>query len=298
MLNLTRRIAMLNLMSIPLVALVPGCGRAASSVDVRGWRGGAEDFFRAPVLVSGEREAILIDGSFNYGAGDAVVEAIRASGTALTAIYVTCNDPDYYFSLTRIAAAFPEARIIAAPETVALIEQKMDDKIAVWGPVLGEFGPQTVSDLVIPERYDGSTLTLESHDLQIITSKTMQDRRYVWVPSLEAVVGGVYAFEGLHVWMADTPTRQDRLNWLAELAALIARNPKIVIAGHAAADVDNGPGSLIFTRDYITAYEEEVARAANSAALVSAMMARFPGLGLEQGLEIGAKVAMGEMAWK
>lgn len=297
MLNLSRRCALLNLMGFSLLPLVPAQALAASPLDLKGCRGGAQDFFRAPVLLSGKREAILIDGSFNYPAGDAVVETIRATGNLLTTIYVSCNDPDYYFSLSRIAAAFPEARVIAAPETVTLIERKKDGKIAAWGPTLGEFGPQSVNDLVIPKPYHGSTLALEGIELEIVTSKTMEDRRYIWVPSLGAVVGGVYVFAGLHVWTADTPTPRDRANWVAELDALIARNPKIVVAGHAASGLDNGRDSLTFTRDYLLAYEEEVTRSANSAALVSAMTERFPGLGLKQGLEIGAKVAMGEMTW-
>jgi glyoxylase-like metal-dependent hydrolase (beta-lactamase superfamily II) len=72
-----------------------------------------------PVLITGASEALLIDGGFTLADGRAVVEAIKASGKRLTTIYVSQSDPDYYFSLGPIKAAFPEARVIAASATVA-----------------------------------------------------------------------------------------------------------------------------------------------------------------------------------
>ena len=40
-----------------------------------------------------------------------------------------------------------------------------------------------------------------------------------------------------------------------------------------------------------------MARADDSAALIDAMKRHYPGLGLEKGLEISAKVVKGEMSW-
>ena len=292
-----RRETLTGLLTLSLIPALPGIATASSALDWQGWRGGELDFFRAPVLVTGERDAILIDGSFNYPAGRALVEEIKASGKRLTTIFVSCNDPDYYFSLTPVIEAFPDARVIAAPDTIALIEKKAEGKIATWGPVLGANGPQSVEELVIPEPFTEKALTLEGSRIDIVPSEKMTDRRYLWVDELKAVFGGVYVFDNLHVWIADTPSPEDRANWAAELEALIARAPEIVVAGHADGAVDTGPESLVFTRDYLLAFEEEIARAPDSTALIAAMKERFPGLGLETGLEIGAKVAKGEMSW-
>lgn len=297
MITLSCRNTFIGLLSVGLAPALPRSSWASAPLNWAGWRGGENDFFRAPVLPTGQDEAILIDGSFTFPAGRALVEEIRATGKRLTTIFVSCNDPDYYFSLIPVVEAFPEARVIAAAETIAAMRRKALGKLAAWGPVLSENGPQTLDELVFPEPYDGHSLKLEGTTIDIVASKTMPDRRYLWVEEIEAVFGGVYAFAGLHVWTADAPTPENRAHWVAELDALIARRPQIVVAGHAASGVDNGPGSLTFTRDYLLAYEEEVARAASSADLIAAMQRRFPGLGLEQGLEIGAKVALGEMSW-
>ena len=51
------------------------------------------------------------------------------------------------------------------------------------------------------------------------------------------------------------------------------------------------------TKAYLTAFEEELAKAKDSAALKAAMEARYPNLGMGVALDIGAKVAKGEMKW-
>ena len=55
--------------------------------------------------------------------------------------------------------------------------------------------------------------------------------------------------------------------------------------------------AIAYTRDYLLAFEEEVSKAADSAALVAAMTKRYPNAGLAVALNIGAKVAKGEMKW-
>lgn len=196
---ITKRTALLGMITTTAFAMAPVSGIAASQLNWSALRGDQNDFFRAPVLVSGQTESILIDGSFNYGGGAAVVEAIKASGTTLTTIFVSINDPDYYFSLKPIVEAYPQVRVIAAPDTISKLKAKVQSKLETWGPVLGEYGPQTLDDIIIPEPFEGDTLSLEGEKIEIVASDTMADRRYLYVPSLDAVFGGVYAFDGLHV---------------------------------------------------------------------------------------------------
>ncbi|MDB6181689.1 MBL fold metallo-hydrolase [Paracoccus fistulariae] len=297
MTQMTRRSALIGLGSVATLPLMSRLSLASTTPDWTALRGGEDDFFRAPVILTGQKEAILIDGSFTYAGGEAVVAALKASGKELTTIYVSVNDPDYYFSLKPIVAAYPDARVIAASDTVALIRQKAQAKLEAWGPVLGQNGPQTMNDLTFPQIDDSATLTLEGAQIQIVTSATMADRRYLYVPSLDAVLGGVYVFDDLHVWTADTPTPGDRAKWIAELDALIARNPDVVVAGHGAHPGNSGIPALEFTRDYLRNFEREVARAKDSAELIAAMTALYPDLGMMPALDIGARVAMGEMTW-
>jgi hypothetical protein len=54
---------------------------------------------------------------------------------------------------------------------------------------------------------------------------------------------------------------------------------------------------VTYTRDYLLAFEEELTQAANADALIAAMNRRYPNAGLAPALQIGAKVAKGEMKW-
>jgi len=62
-------------------------------------------------------------------------------------------------------------------------------------------------------------------------------------------------------------------------------------------DAPLGIAAVEYTKAYLLAFEEELAKADTSADLIAAMKARFPDLGGAANLELGAKVATGEMKW-
>jgi glyoxylase-like metal-dependent hydrolase (beta-lactamase superfamily II) len=258
---------------------------------------GENGFFRAPVLIAGARDAVLIDAGFTFPDGKALAEAIKNSGKTLTTIYISQSDPDYYFSLAPIKAAFPEARVVAAPATIAAINGNIDKKLATWGPQLKENGPQTRAEIVIPEAFERKSLTLEGHAIEIVDAEGMPNRRYIHVPSLNAIFGGVLVFAGVHVWTADTQGADARARWVKNLESMAARKPAVVVPGHMAVGAALDASAPEYTRDYLVAFEEELAKAADSAALIAAMTQRYPNAGMAVALQIGAKVAKGEMKW-
>ena len=271
---------------------------AASKLNWKAIPAGATGFFRAPVLLTGPTEALLIDGGFSYPDGRAVVEAIKASGKKLTAIYITQGDPDYYFSLKPITEAFPGVKVLAASPIVAAIKASVQKKLATWGPQLKENGPQTMADIVMPEVFDGKTLEVDGEKVEVVTPERQPQTRYVWVPSLQAMFGGVLVFSGVHVWTADTPTTASRTAWIATLDEIAARKPEVVVAGHMTPDAPtSGLAGISFTKAYLAALDEELAKVKDSASLKAAMLARYPNLGMGIALDIGAKVVTGEMKW-
>lgn len=270
---------------------------ASTPLTLKHFPAGEHGFFRAPVLISGAREAVLIDGGFTLPDGKALAEAIKASGKTLTTIYISQSDPDYYFSLGPIKAAFPAARVIAASATIAAIKSSVEKKLATWGPQLKDNGPQTLADIVMPEAFDGTSIALEGQSIDIVDADGLANRRYLWVKSLDAIVGGVLVFSGTHVWTADTPGAEGRRAWIKTLDAMAARKPAVVIPGHMAPTAAIDASALTYTRDYLVAFEEELAKAADSAALIAAMTKRYPTAGMGVALQIGAKVAKGEMKW-
>ena len=246
-------------------------------------------------IVYGDKEAVLIDAQFQRNDAEALVAKIRASGRKLTTVYISQADPDFYFGLDVIRAAFPDAAIVASKETVAIIKAQMDSKLAYWGPILKDNAPTA---LVLPAVLKGDSLNLEGRKIEIRgLHGASPDRTYVWIPSLNTVAGGVLVNSGTHVWIADTQTRESRQHWLAALKDIASLKPATVVPGHYLGAAPKGLAAVSFTADYVRAFEQEAARAADSNALIGAMKQRYPTLGAVPSLELSAKVIKGEMKW-
>jgi glyoxylase-like metal-dependent hydrolase (beta-lactamase superfamily II) len=255
-----------------------------------------DNLFRTPILIEGDQEAMLVDGGFTLANGRMLLEKITKSGKKLTTIVITCADPDYYFGLGPVREAFPYARIIAMPEIAKAIQDTVAHKIEVWKPQLGSNAPQSVAEAVLPAAYPHLTLDLEGERIDIIKAK-QPNRYHLWVPSLAAILGGVQIVSGVHVWMADTPTRAERDAWIASLDDMLAHHAKVAIPGHMAPGSASDSDAIKFTRDYLVAFDQELPKARDAAALIAAMLARYPDLLMDFVLELGAKVCKGEAQW-
>ncbi|GAB4586271.1 MBL fold metallo-hydrolase [Nocardia sp. IFM 10818] len=284
--------------ALAIAATAAGCGSNDEDTTLQ-WtavRANEAGFSRAPVILTAGDESVLIDGGFTLPDGTAVADRIASIGKPLTTVFVSSSDPDYYFGLRPITQKYPDAKVIAPADVVTAIHGNVEGKIATWSPQLGDNGPRTVADVVIPEPSTATDLTVGGHTVDIVRADDL-DRYYLWSGDLDAIFGGNLVFSGEHVFIADLPSAAQRRAWIANLDAMIARNPKIVVAGHAASGTDNGIDALRFTRDYLTAFDEADARTANSAELVAAMQQRYPGLPGVTDLELSAKVVKGEMQW-
>lgn len=252
-------------------------------------------FAVSSTLVSGAQDAVLLDAQFSTVDAQKLVDMIRASGKRLTTIYISHGDPDFYFGLETLKQAFPDAKILATPQTIAHIKETSAGKLAHWGPILGAGAPKQI---ILPEPLQGDSLDLEGQKLQIVgLDGPTPDRTFVWIPSIKTVVGGIPVMAGEHVWMADTQTPQSHVDWLATLSSIESLQPARVIPGHFAPGASQDLDAVRFTADYIKAYDEEAAKAKNSGELIAAMKQRYPTLGALPSLELSAKVSKGEMKW-
>lgn len=286
------RIALAAALGLGLAAAL-----AAEPLQLQVYNPGEKAVFPvSSVIVHGPREAVLIDAQFQRNDAQALVEKIRATGRKLTTIYVSHSDPDYYFGLDVLRAAFPDAKIVATPETVAKIQASKDGKLAHWGPILKDNAPKS---LVVPAALAQRSLQVDGQTLQITGPEPA--RSFVWIPSLKTVVGGIPVLANIHVWIADTQTPASRQDWRRTLDAIAALKPAAVVPGHYLPNADgslpDGLASVAFTREYLDAFEQEGARAKDAAALIAAMVKRYPRLGEAGSLELSAKVIKGEMRW-
>ncbi|PQV54729.1 MBL fold metallo-hydrolase [Paraburkholderia sp. BL21I4N1] len=246
-------------------------------------------------IVTGAHDAVLIDAQFQRSDAEALVKKLKASGKTLTTVYISQSDPDYYFGLDVIQDAFPHAKIVATPQTVAAIKATMDGKLAYWGPVLKDNAPKR---LVLPEALHGDRLMLEGRSIEIKgLAGPAPERTYLWIPSLKTVAGGVVVNSGDHVWVADTQSEASRAAWLNTLDDIVALKPATVVPGHFTGPMPTGVKAVRFTADYLKTFDRAAAKANNSTELVDAMKRAYPDLGGVSSLELSAKVIKGEMQW-
>lgn len=243
-------------------------------------------------LISGEKDAILVDAQFSNQEAEALVERIRASGKRLTTIYISHGDPDFYFGLDVLTRAYPEARVLATPATVAYIEKTRAPKLAYWGPILKDSAPART---LVPEPLQDNLLQLEGQRIEVVGHDPQHTS--LWLPGIKAVVGGVLTSANIHLWVADAQSLEARQNWLKSLDELEALQPATLIPGHYLGEAAMNLDDLRFTRDYLLALQEELPNAKDSDALIAAMKARYPDLEDDSSLELSAKVLKGEMQW-
>lgn len=243
-------------------------------------------------LVTGDKEAILIDAQFDVQNGQALVDMIKKSGKKLTTVYISAGDPDFYFGLEPVMAAFPGVKVLADQHVVDHINLTKDAKLSYWSPILGKGAPKS---LTVPQVMTASHLTLDGERIEIKEMNT--PNAYLWAPSIKTAFGGVPVYSGVHVWMADSQTKAARSNWVKALDNLLALKPERVVPGHFLGTAPQGTAAVTFTRDYVQRFEQELAKANSSGELIEGLKKAYPSLPVDDGLAIGAKVNMGEMKW-
>ena len=248
---------------------------------------------KTATLVTGEKDALLVDAAFTRADGHRLAAAVLDSGKRLTQVFISHGDPDFYFGAEVLADAFPEAVFIATPEVRDHIKTTYEGKLEAWAAS----GVNLPTRLVEIEPQTGA-LTLEGHTFQIKGGPAeLPMHRYLFEADTRTILGGVLVFQGLHVWTADTPTDVERAAWIRLLDEMESCNPVLVIPGHRAPGAPTDVTAIRATREYLNAFAETVEAAPDGEAATTELLRRFPDLGFALSAQLGPKVVKGEMAW-
>ena len=248
---------------------------------------------KTATLITGEREAMLVDAGFTRADGHRLVAEVLDSGKALTKVFISHADPDYYWGTEVIANAFPNAELVATPLVIDHIREAYEGKLKAWEPV-GDNRPTRLVELA-PLTGD---IVFEGHRFELRGGhETILDRHYLWQPDEQAIVGGVLVFSDEHVWTADTATPEQRAAWVAVLDEMEALEPQLVVPGHRLPGASADVSAIRYTRDYLNTFEKILASTPNGAAATEALVKHYPNSGMLIAAQIGPKVAKGEMSW-
>ncbi len=277
------------------IAVAFASAQAAQPLQVKVYNADGNSFNVNSTLVYGEKEAMVIDGGFTRADGLRIAANVLDSGKQLKTIYVSQADPDYYFGVEAIKEVFPQAEVLTSPAVLAKLSAKHAGKVGFWGPKMGANAPRTP---VLPKAVDGNSLTVDGEKVEIRgATGLLAHRPYTWIPSIQAIVGNIGVFGNMHVWTADTQTVAERSAWVAQLDEMAALKPAVVVPSHMQAGTALDASAIRYTKDYLLAFEKNLASTKNSAELIGAMQQAYPQAGGAMILDISAKVGKGEMKW-
>lgn len=256
-----------------------------------------EAFEVASVIVMGKKDAVLIDAQWTLSSTHRVIAEIVDTGKNLTTIYLTHAHPDHYFGAGIIAEAFPTARVVAVPSEADIINKQFFGKIEIWEATIGSHNVCRTTTNV--ESLEQDFIELEGHRLEII-SKVIGDMRYntmVWIPAIKTLYASDVLFNQAHPFTCEI-TADERKQWIAEIDKIEKMGAEVIIPGHQRPGMQFDRSSLDFTREYLVATEEELARHDDVAGFYYAMSERFPLAHLNHlSNEMNANVFKGNRDW-
>src|SRR6266849_1348719 len=164
---------------------------------------GTQQWMWSPIsatLISGQRDAVLVDALMTVEQAHALGEWVEARGKNLTTIYVTHGHGDHCFGIGALLDRFPNARAVATPDVVQRMRQQASPTFvgnfwSVWFP------SQIPDRLVIAEELKRNVIDLEGYDLVVVEvgHTDTESTTVLHVPSVGLVVAGDDAYKDVHI---------------------------------------------------------------------------------------------------
>jgi len=231
-------------------------------------------------LVSGKRDAVLVDAPITVEQARALANWVAARGKNLMTIYATHGHGDHFFGVTTVLERFPNARFVARPEVIRIMRQQASPEslATFWNP---RFPGQISSHLAIAEELAGNVINLEGHDLVSVPLgfTDTAGTTCLHVPSIGLIVAGDAAYNGVHLHLSESPDQQRRQEWIAALDKMESLKPRAVIAGHKRVGNDDSPKILGETRGYILDFERLAMQTTTARDLYDQMLKLYPDWG-------------------
>jgi glyoxylase-like metal-dependent hydrolase (beta-lactamase superfamily II) len=264
---------------ILLAALAVSAASAQSKLELKVRTGhGQTGYDVNSTMISGEKDMLVIDSQFSLSEAHRLAAEILESKKNLAVIYITHPHPDHFFGLAVLHQAFPSARIVALPATVASAKTGWPGRQKFWFPTYGNNIPGP--DPVLPEELPAPVLTLEGEQFPI-TGGVQGDgggNSFVYIPSLKAVVAGDTVFD--HVYFG-VPKDKGREDWMKTLDQIEALKPAILIPGHEGPGAKHDLSAIAWMKKYIADWDKNVAASKNAAEMRANVLKQYPGLGME-----------------
>jgi glyoxylase-like metal-dependent hydrolase (beta-lactamase superfamily II) len=227
-------------------------------------------------LVSGKRDAVLVDTAITIDQNQKLVEWVAASGKNLTTIYATHGHGDHFFGVNTIQKRFPKARLVATREVIAVMQKQASAPVvdAYWK---ARFLGQIDSTLVVADELKGGVIELEGEQLVSVPlgHTDTESTTCLHAPSIGLAVCGDAVYNDVHLHLGESNAEGQKA-WIAALDKIESLNPVAVIAGHKRPGAPDTPNSIDETRKYIRAFGRITANTETASELYEQMLAIYP----------------------
>ena len=227
-------------------------------------------------LISGERDAVLVDALLTVGQANDLAEWVAAHRKNLTAVYITHGHGDHWFGLGAVLDRFPNARAFAVPAVIEQMRAGSTPELleAFWKP---RFDGKLPRDLVFAQPLEDHTIELEGHKLVAVElgHTDTNQTTCLHVPNVGLVVAGDAAYNDVHLYLAESDP-QGRREWIAALDTIESLRPQAVIAGHQRAGRHDGPEIIEETRQYIRDFDRIAETTSTARELYDQVLALYP----------------------
>jgi glyoxylase-like metal-dependent hydrolase (beta-lactamase superfamily II) len=186
----------------------------------------------ASTLISGTRDAVLVDPPMTNEQTAQVIKWIEASGRTLKHIFITHGHGDHWFGTGPLLERFPDVKIFAAPGTIDVMRYHASPEVRarVWDKQFPNLIPEAS---VVATTPSGNAFELEGSELRIVeVGHTDTDNTTVLhVPSIGLVVAGDAVYNGVHLYLAESANGGIQ-KWMTALDTIAALRPRTVVASH------------------------------------------------------------------
>lgn len=227
-------------------------------------------------LIYGEKEAVLVDVFLAIEHTNALADSVAATGKDLKYIYITHPHGDHFYGLQILLDRFPNAIAIATAAVAKDCAEQVTPEVinGFWAP---RFPGQIPEKLAVPQALQGDEFELEGQKLVVVHTgfSDTHDSTSLYVPSIGLVVAGDVAYNGVHVYLAET-TSETRKEWRNSLDMLMALHPKKVVAGHKQPSYSDDPSILEVTKKYLEDFDRLNTETSTNLELYNRMLELYP----------------------